>query len=195
MTVIESDIQKENKLKLFFNNLFIWIFQNLISYWFFYIMKRNLRYLISKEHYTYLKPLFTHNYFTFGDEEKIENRTYIPEFTVNEIDFYLSVLDKISLYERVFIKDMLAALYPKCFNFDNNKPDISIYYDGFDIGRYVLYSKFFNKKKYYKIIDRTTDTITLDNNKTINILPYNFLFYLPISHSIKRKKIIKKILK
>lgn len=200
MPIIENNDKNKNaflkRIGEFLNPFKEWCLKNFLITVFMYVLRRNIPYLISKEKYKQLKPLFRYKYVNFNSDN--ESSAFV--LTDKDIEFYISIINKLPHYEKHFIKGILSFVYDDYFHDfpqdDTQDPELS--YDGFDVGRYVVHKKLFCKDKYYKITKRHVDMqfgITLDNGKSINILPFNFMFYIPISNSIKRKKVIKSLFK
>lgn len=165
-----------------------YIFNNLYIIFVLYTFRKHVRNLISKEKYNELKPLLKIRYVKF-------NTTYMSDiFSLSdeEVKYYMTVLNNLPTYEKLTISNFLELIYECGFIFDEE--DVYTYYDGFDIGRHVLYKPLIGKRKIFKIINKNEKYVfTLENGREINLLFFNFLFYTPISPANKRKMLIKNL--
>ena len=181
------------KLNNIFNreNIQLKLIELLFTLIFLIFFKRNVKLLLKKETYDKISELF---YFGIRNYKAVINRNFeLYNFSYSKIEYFTDVLNNISLYERKMIKVALE------FQFENLPFELSCYdiypdkeFDGYDIDCYVKKNGLF-KNKYYKIVGRYGRVIKLENDKEIDMFPYKWIFYKPMTLLKRRMDIIKNL--
>ncbi len=178
-----------------FNSFVGYIVNVLASLMVIYLMRRILRSFLSKENYLKIKTFFRYRILIISDGMLSGYDNSKSKLTDEDIKTFFNIVENFNFYDKeITITYFNRMCYNYFITFDEDK-----HYDGYDIGNYIIYKSFFNKKKYGKIIKREGLEMDIvvkkgEGEEVIHLTSIDYMCYPPVSIHKKRKAAINKML-